>query len=91
MTTKTLPKWATRLIAVILLATDYTVHHAGLIPLGYTWHGINVLGALNDVILAGGMVGLSGPALWPQLAAFLGNPGAPSAPAAKLDQPLPKP
>ena len=78
---KTLPKWATRLVAAILLAADYTAHHVGLIPAGLTWHGVNILGALNSVVLAAGMIGLSGPALWPQLAAFLGNPGTPTPPA----------
>lgn len=74
MTPKQLPKWATRVLAVVLLAADYLAHAKGLIPATLVWHRIHVLGALNSIVLAGAAVGLNGPALWPQLAALLGNP-----------------
>lgn len=73
---KSLPKWATRVLAVILLAATYAVHAAGLIPPGLTFLHINVLGAVNDAVIALAAAGISGPSLWPQLAAILGNPSA---------------
>lgn len=82
MTPKQLPQWATRLLAVILLVADYLAHAKGLIPATLVWHRIHVLGALNSIVLAGAAIGLNGPALWPQLAALLGNPGASTAPPA---------
>lgn len=88
---KQLPKWATRVLAVLLLAGTYLVHHEGLIPAGLTFLHVNVLGALNTVIVAFAAAGLSGPTLWPQLAAVLGNPsaGAVNDAARALDRPVP--
>lgn len=89
---KQMPKWATKVIAVLLLAGTYVLHHTGFIPPGYQWHHINVMGAISDLVTGAAAIGLSGPALWPQLAAFLGNPSAAAvaASAAKLDQPPPR-
>lgn len=81
---KQLPKWATRVAAVILLAGNYVMHHAGIVPAGFAWHGINVMGVISDAMTALAAVGISGPTLWPQLAAALGNPSTtpPPPPAA---------
>lgn len=79
--TKSLPKWATRLIAAALMAGMYVLHHAGIVPATVEWHHVNVLGLISDAVAGAAAIGLSGPALWPQLAAFLGNPGASVPPA----------
>ena len=84
MTTRTLPRWVTRALAVILLTATYVLHHAGLVPAGLRWHHVNVLGAISDLVTGAAAVGLNGPALWPQLAAFLGNPGVEQAVPAGL-------
>ncbi len=76
MTTKQMPAWLTRLLALVLFAATYVVHKEGFIPPTLEWFHVNVLGALNTIVLALGSIGLSGPALWPQLAALLGNPSA---------------
>ena len=73
---KSLPAWATKLIGAVLLVAAYLAHATGVIPATLEWHRVNILGALNELVLAAGMIGLSGPALWPKLAALLGNPSA---------------
>jgi hypothetical protein len=73
---KQLPPWATRLIAFLLLAGTYILHHAGIIPPTLEWHHINILGLISDTVTGAAAIGISGPSLWPQLAAFLGNPSA---------------
>jgi len=90
---KQMPPWATKIIAAVLIAAAYVIHHPGLLPDDF--HGISVKGACSSLIGVFMALGISGPALWPQLAAFLGNPGAAQIAAAKgtvasLDQ-LPKP
>jgi hypothetical protein len=72
--------WMTRVIAVTLLAAGYAAQHA-LIPPGYKILGISVAGALTAALAFLTAVGISGPQLWPQLAAALGN-GALKPPAA---------
>lgn len=79
MTQRQLPKWATRVLAVVMLVGTYVLHHA-VIPPGYKWHHIDVMGVISDAVAALAAIGISGPMLAPQLAAFLGNPGAPKPP-----------
>ena len=85
---KQMPKWLTKVIAAVLIAATYVVHHEALIPPGFRWHGISVMGVCSSLVTAFAALGISGPALWPQLAAWLGNPPAQSA-AAALDAPTP--
>jgi hypothetical protein len=76
---KQMPKWMTRVLAALLLAGTYILHHAGIVPADLVWHHVNVLGLISDAVTGAAAVGLSGPALWPGLAAFVGNPGVAAA------------
>lgn len=84
---KQLPTWATRVLAAILLAAMYVLHHADVFPPGFKWHGISIMGVCSDLIGVAAAVGINGPALWPALAAFLGNPSAAAVAASKTNQP----
>ena len=90
-----LPKWLTKVIAALVLVAAYLVHAENLIPSTLVWHlgpiPIHALAGLNDIVLFGGMVGISGPAILPRLAALLGNPsaGAVNDAARALDKPVP--
>lgn len=86
---KQMPPWATKIIALVLLAAMYVLHHAEVFPPGFKWHGIDVLGVCSDLIGVFAAVGINGPALWPALAAFLGNPSAAKVAAARVDAGLP--
>jgi hypothetical protein len=74
---KTLPVWATRALALVVLSVTYLAHHQQWFPAGYRFHGIDLQGVMSTLAAAFAAVGLSGPALWPKLAALLGNPPAP--------------
>lgn len=88
---KQLSTWATRVLAVLLLLGSYLLHHSGIIPAGFEWHHINVMGIVSDFVTALAAIGISGPTLWPQLAAALGNPSAAAVndAARSLDKPVP--
>ena len=82
---KSVPPWLTKVLMLVALAIGYVMNHA-LIPPGYMLNlgfiHVSLAGILNDVLAVLTALGISGPQLWPKLAALMGNPAAaPTAPA----------
>ncbi len=80
----TVKPWMTKVLAVLFLLIGYILHK-GIVPPGYEIHvfgvGVSLAGVLTDVLVALSALGISGPQLWKQAAAFLGNgPAAPPPP-----------
>jgi len=73
---KTMPKWATRTLAAVILIATYFDQHMQLIPPGLRVFHVSVAGLAHAAAVAFAALGLSGPALWPGLASLLGNPPA---------------
>jgi hypothetical protein len=88
MSPNTIKPWMTKLLALLMLVIGYLLHK-GIVPPGYEikifGQGVSVAGVLTDILVALSALGISGPQLWKQAAAFLGNgpaqpPGPPAPP-----------